>query len=303
VGAVAVKALRALLGLAAASVIAMASAQQSAGTDAASAAGLRSQYSALVGQYQRNPFQRPLRVDSSEGPDGLKGEITALVEHPFAIAVAALDTPSQWCEILILHLNTKYCRATMEGERAILHVVIGKKYDQPMEQAYRVDFVYRVAAESRDYLQVELTADEGPLGTRDYRIVLEAAPVDGGRTFVRLSYSYSYGMIARLAMQVYLATVGRGKVGFTVEGKGVDGQPRYIAGMRGVTERNAMRYYLAVESYLGALSVPPRERAEKSFRDWFDAIERYPRQLHEMQQGEYLAMKRREYTRQIAKAT
>jgi len=299
----AVKALRAFLGLTAASFIATASAQQSVGTDAASAAGLRSQYSVVAGQYQRNPFQRPLRVDSSEGPGGLKGEITALVEHPFAIAVAALDMPSQWCEILILHLNTKYCRATLEGERAILHVVIGKKYDQPVEEAYRVDFVYRVAAESRDYLQVRLTADEGPLGTRDYRIVLEAAPVEGGRTFMRLSYSYSYGMIARLAMQAYLATIGSGKVGFTVEGKGLDGEPRYIAGMRGVTERNAMRYYLAVESYLGALSVPPRERAEKSFHDWFDAIERYPRQLHEMQRHEYLAMKRKEYTRQIAKAT
>jgi len=150
---------------------------------------------------------------------------------------------------------------------------------------------------------VTLTADEGPLGTRNYRIVLEAAPVEGGRTFVRLSYSYSYGMVAQLAMQAYLVTIGRGKVGFTVVGKDPDGQPRYIAGMRGVTERNTMRYYLAVESYLGALSVPPSERTEKSFHDWFDAIERYPRQLHEMQQGDYLAMKRKEYARQVTKAT
>jgi hypothetical protein len=298
-----VKALRAFLGLVATSFIGTASAQESAGTAEPSAAALRAQYTVLAGQYQRNPFQRPLRVESSEGPDGLKGEITALVEHPFAVTAAALDAPSHWCEILILHLNTKYCRATMEGQRAILHVVIGKKYDQPMEQAYRVDFVYRVATEGRDYLQVTLTADEGPLGTHDYRIVLEAAPVEGGRTFVRLSYSYSYGMVAQLAMQVYLVTIGRGKVGFTVVGKESDGQPRYIAGMRGVTERNTMRYYLAVESYLGALSVPPQERVEKSLHDWFDAIERYPRQLHEMQQDDYLAMKRKEYARQVTKAT
>ena len=296
------KTLRAFLGLVATSFIGTASALASVATDAPGAAELRLQYSALAGQYQRNPFQRPLRVDSSEGPDGLKGEITALVEHPFAGTVAALGTPSQWCEIMILHLNTKYCRATLEGGRAVVHVVIGRKYDQPMEQAYRTDFVFRVAAETADYLQVLLTADEGPLGTRDYRIVLEAAPAEGGRTFMRLSYSYSYGMIARVAMQVYLATVGRGKVGFTVVGKEPDGEPRYIGGMRGVTERNTMRYYLAIESYLGALSVPPGERAEKGFHDWFDAIERYPRQLHEMQQADYLAMKRREYSRQTAKA-
>src|SRR5205085_12651202 len=113
-----------------------------------------------------------------------------------------------------------------------------------------------------------------------------------------LSYSYSYGVIARIAMQVYLATIGSGKGGFTVVGKEPGSQPRYVGAMRGVTERNTMRYYLAVEAYLGALSVPKRERTEKSLRDWFDAIERYPRQLHEMQRDDYLAMKRREYARQ-----
>jgi hypothetical protein len=34
---------------------------------------------------------------------------------------------------------------------------------------------------------------------------------------------------------------------------------------------------------------------EKSLRDWYTAIERYPRQLHEMEEGDYLAMKRREF--------
>jgi hypothetical protein len=59
-----------------------------------------------------------------------------------------------------------------------------------------------------------------------------------------------------------------------------------------------MRYYLAIESFLGAQSAPAAERVEKSLRDWFTAIERYPRQLHEMERGEYLAMKRMEYARQ-----
>ena len=34
-----------------------------------------------------------------------------------------------------------------------------------------------------DYLKVVLTADEGPLSTRDYRVVLEAVAVDDGATF------------------------------------------------------------------------------------------------------------------------
>jgi hypothetical protein len=49
--------------------------------------------------------------------------------------------------------------------------------------------------------------------------------------------------------------------------------------MRGAIERNAMRYYLAIEAYLGALSVPTRQQADRRLMDWFDASERYPLQL------------------------
>ena len=61
-----------------------------------------------------------------------------------------------------------------------------------------------------------------------------------------------------------------------------------------------MRYYLAIESFLGALSVKGPAQFEKRINDWFAAVERYPRQLHEMEQAEYLDMKRKEYRRQQA---
>jgi hypothetical protein len=59
-----------------------------------------------------------------------------------------------------------------------------------------------------------------------------------------------------------------------------------------------MRYYLAIEAFLGAVSAPSQERLEKRLHEWFAAIERYPSQLHEMELGEYLDMKRKEYLRQ-----
>jgi hypothetical protein len=269
---------------------------EEAGTNSAAKLGAR--YAAFRDRHGDNHFQRALYMDSSEGSDGITGEIYALVDHPFAVAGAALNKPSQWCDILILHLNTKSCRVSADGQGTDLHVDIGKKFDQPLEKAYRVDFAYRVAAETADYLQVKLNAEHGPLGTSDYRIVLEAAPAQDGRTYIHLSYSYSYGLVARLAMQVYLGTIGRNKVGFTELGRLPDGQPEYIGGMRGVVERNTMRYYLAIEAYLVALSAAPQERLEKSLHAWFSAIERYPRQLHEMEEGDYLAMKRKEYSRQ-----
>ena len=264
------------------------------------AARLRAGYVALRDDPAHGQFHRPLYMNSSEGANGVSGEIYALVDHPFAAAAAALGKPSQWCDILILHLNTKHCSPSLDSRGPVLQVSIGKKHDQPIGEAFRVVFGYRIAARTANYLQVRLDADEGPLGTRDYRIVLEAAPSEGSQTLVRLSYAYSYGVVGRLAIQAYLGTMGRDKVGFTVVGREADGRPRYIGGTRGVVERNTMRYYLAVESFLGSLSAPTEERIEKSLRDWFAAAERYPRQLHEMEQGEYLAMKRREYSRQQA---
>lgn len=267
-----------------------------AGVDSASR--LHAKYAELRIPLGNSPFGKPLVLDSSESADGVTGDIHALVEHPFAAAAAALNRPGDWCEILILHVNVKYCRASTGGEGSVLDVRIGRKYDQPLDRAYRVEFAYRVAAHASNYLQIRLDADRGPLSTRDYRIVLEAAPVDDGRTFIRLSYAYAFGTAGRLAMQAYLGTIGKSKVGFSVVGTQADGQPRHIGGMRGLVERNTMRYYLAIESFLGALSAPPQARLEKRLRDWFAAIERYPRQLHEMEQREYLEMKRKEYLRQ-----
>lgn len=241
---------------------------------------------------------RPFRLESSDGPDGIAGEIHARVEHPFAVTVAALKEPSHWCEILLLHLDTKDCGLSTDGQGTVVRVGVVTRYDQPASGAYRIEFRYRLAEETASFLQVRLDAAVGPLGTSNYHIVLEAMPAEGGRTLIRMSYSYSYGLIARIGMQAYFATFGRNKVGFTVVAIEPDGQPRYITGMRGVVERNTMRYYLAVEAYLGALSVSPEMRVEKSLRDWYAAIEQYPRQLHEMEQGDYLAMKRKEFALQ-----
>ena len=243
-----------------------------------------------------------LQIDSSQGARDISGEIHATVAHPFAATAAALKNPSHWCEILMLHLDTKDCRISHEGGRTVVNVGVVSKYDQPASSAYRVTFFYRPIEDTGSALHVALDAENGPLDTSNYRIRLEAAPAAGGNSTIRMSYSYSYGVVSRIAMQAYLATFGRNKVGFTVVGNEPDGAPRYNPGMRGVVERNTMRYYLAVKAYLDALSAPEGERIEARLGNWFSAIERYPRQLHEMERADYLAMKRRELRETSARA-
>ena len=95
-------------------------------------------------------------------------------------------------------------------------------------------------------------------------------------------------------MQAYLSTIGANKVGFTRQGG------ELVGGIRGVIERNTMRYYLAIEAYLAALKGPPAERSARMIDAWFNAVERYPRQLRELERGEYVKMKRAEFERMRA---
>ena len=256
------------------------------------AAALTAKHAELTDRLASNVFKRPLVLDSAETPERLSGDIYAVVDHAFA-DTGALATPANWCEVMMLHLNTKHCVVKGEGQGTTVEVAVGRKFDQPLDQAQRVAFAWTRNASTPDYLSVRLSAAEGPLSTRDYRIVLEAVPLGDRQSFVHLSYSYAYGTAARLAMKAYLGTLGSGKVGFTVGGAGSAGAEP-IGGVRGVVERNTMRYYLAIDAFLDA---PKPEQLDRRLAAWFDATEQYARQLHETERADYLTMKKSEYRR------
>ncbi len=268
--------------------------------DSGPASTLRGRYATLRERLEQSSFQQHLLLESAESPHALQGDIWAVVSYPLAAVAGAVTSPVHWCDALILHLNVKYCRPVAYGTERALSVAIGRKYDQPLSEAFRVDFAFRVAAVDPEYVAVDLKAAKGPLGTTSYRITLEAVALDPSRVFLHLRYSYEYGLQARLAMDAYLATSGSGKVGFTrIDGPG-EREARYIGGVRGTVERNTMRYFLAIDAYLGALAAPAPQRFEQSLERWYGATERYARQLHEVDHDSYVAMKQREYQRQHA---
>jgi len=259
---------------------------------------LRARFEAARAQAVRNPFDRPVYLQSTEASALLQGDVFALVDQPYATVRQALVKPGSWCSILILHLNVKYCRASSTAGRDMLDTGVGRKFDQPLGDVYWVRFEHRVARAGDDLLQVTLQAPSGPLGTRDYRILVEAAPSGERQSVLHMTYAYGFGFAARIAMQAYLATVGSDKVGFSTVGPRGAGPPTYVGGLRGVLERNTMRYYLAIEAHLAATGLPAAQQMPRSLRDWFDATERYPEQLHEIERDAYLEMKRHEVQRQ-----
>ena len=260
------------------------------------AAALLQKNAELKNQLAASPFRRPLVLESSESSNTVDGSVYAVVESSFAAVSRTFKSPEQWCEVMILHLNTKYCRPDGNMAPTRFKVSIGKKTPQQLSDAFALDFGYEVASASSSYLSVLLRAPKGPLGTSNYKIEVQAVPLPDNRTFMRLHYAYSYGVASRVAMQGYLATIGAGKVGFTQLN---DGQKTdYIGGMRGAAERNIMRYYLAIEAYQASLARPLDERLESRLKHWFDATEEYSRQLHEVDKASYLAMKKDEHQRQ-----
>ena len=261
------------------------------------AATLKARHAELTERLANNAFGRPLALESAQTSNDLKGDIFSVVDYPFPAVEQAIKPAGNWCDILILHLNIKHCQATDAGGTTTLAVAAGRKFDQPIEDAYKLEFIYKLAKSTPDFVQVQLNADQGPFGTRNYRIQLQATPLDARRTFIHMSYAYGYGMAAKMATQAYLATIGSQKVGFTAAERGADGKPVYVGGVIGLLERNTMRYYLAIDSYLATHALPAAERTEKALQTWYDATERYATQLHEMEKGEYMAMKRKEVAR------
>lgn len=265
-----------------------------------SAAALRLRFAALGPALAHNVFSRPLVLESSDTPGRLQGDIYAVLDYPLDAVNTALRDPARWCELMSLHANTKYCRATGASPDSRLLVRVGTKSPQELSLAMPLDFSFSTAGSTAELLNVTLGAESGPLGTSDYRIVLEAVALPDARSFVHLRYAYAYSLVGRMAMQVYLATGGNGKLGFSLAADSTPADVRYIDGIRGLVERNTMRYYLAIDAVLDESSAAPQARFERRLQHWFSAVEQYPLQLHEMDRNTYVQMKRAERLRQQA---
>lgn len=257
-------------------------------------AALRARHASMAQQLANNPFGGPVVLQSVEASRRIEGDVYAVLEHPFESVQAALSDPGRWCEILMLHLNTKHCQRTDGPGGPRVEVRVGKKQPQAVSAASLLTFGWKAPVARPDYLAVQMDAPDGPYDTRDYQLMAEAVPLGEGRTFLHMGYALSHGAASEFAMKLYLGTVAHDKVGFTRTRGGDDG---FVGGMRGVVERNTMRYYLAIDAYLDSLAVPGDQQVEKRLRAWFDATERFPRQLREVEREDYLRMKRAELRR------
>lgn len=260
---------------------------------------LHAVYRQLIPVLEHNDFGMPVYINSRDEQNTMQGVIYGIVPYAFTTLGRALLTPVNWCAIAPQHPNIKACTYRPAGGYCQLTFYTGRKFYENPEDVHQIDYRFRLVERHKDYFHISLTAEDGPAGTSDYHVKVQAIPLDAHRSFVYFSYAYHYNFITRMGMGSYLATLGSGKVGFSVTGRDEQGRPVYIQGVRGIIERNAVRYYLAIQSYLDTLHVPLQQRLIARLKYWFDLTERHARQLHEMSKQDYLHDKQREWRDQL----
>src|SRR5689334_1132555 len=112
----------------------------SAPAAAQDAAALKSKYGAIQDKLANNAFGRPIHLESTQTSGDLRGDIYSLVEYPFGTVEQALQKVDHWCDIFILHLNVKGCASSGSGAKGHLSLAVGRKFDQPVEDAYKLEF-------------------------------------------------------------------------------------------------------------------------------------------------------------------
>jgi hypothetical protein len=84
-----------------------------------------------------------------------------------------------------------------------------------------------------------------------------------------------------------------------VTGTDSSGNPVYIGGARGAIERNAVRYYFAIQAFMKTLPDPEETRFGRRNGEWYDSTDRYRQQLFEMDKKDYLELKTTEHENQL----
>jgi len=229
------------------------------------------------------PF--PISVTSELNGDLSRVAISALVPVTFTELANFYRDDSQWCQAFFANVYVKSC---YKNQRSLRLFYNNNDRYQDLEAAFRFD--YRIETQQLDptRLYISLIAASGPLGSFDYQLNIEAQAANAGNSFIRLVYQARYGWLARSAVYVYLKTLGGGKVGFSHD---QDNKP--VEGLRGVLERNAMRYLLALSAYF--TNHESGKPYTVTLKNWHDYAQVFQDELQEIDWNAYQSLKTKEY--------
>lgn len=236
---------------------------------------------------EKNSGPVPFFIESSVNKNASNVDIYGTIKYPFEMVQNELLVPTNWCEILLPHINVRACTYKKVNDTWLLNIYNVNKLSEPLEDAYQMKFEYRVSGLQPVYFDIALTAHEGPSHTKDHQFGFEAIPLGKKITFIHLRYSFGYSALGYFLMKIFGGT----KIGFSIIGTDSAGNPVYVEGLRGTVERDVVGYYLAILAYLDTLKAPSDQRFERQISQWYDLTARFKKQLLEMKKEKYLTYK------------
>lgn len=262
---------------------------------------LTSIYQSIASSFKSGSDNFPITFKSNVSSGFAKGELYALVNFSYTDIAQLLSSMPKLCEAMLLHIDVKSCVEQLNPNGVNqLHVYVGNEDYQSPEDSFHIIYQTETRNQDKNYSHTQMNAITGPFDTSDYSINVEVLAITDNTSFIHLSNSARYGFFANIVLNTYLATFGSHKVGFTEIGKDPGGNPKYIKGVEGVIERNIMRYFLALQSYLDNINLPLYLQFEARINRWYDLTRGYSRQLFELDKEDYLSHKRREHENQLA---
>jgi hypothetical protein len=260
---------------------------------------------ALLEKFQRLENKSPYSLhgissylDSFDEKNISGVDIYGVIEYPFEFVEKEFMAHANWCNIVILHPNIKACTYWGTDNNWRLILFNADKAEQTLANASPIEFKWSINRQP-GYFDILLRASEGPYSTKNHLFELEAAPRDEHRTLVHLRYSYEYGVLTSIFMKSYFAIFGGSKVGFSVTGKDSNNNPVYASGIRGLNERNVVRYYFAILAYMETRHSPVELSFEKSIGRWHDLASQYKKQLTPGEKKDYIARKKLDRKNQL----
>lgn len=245
-------------------------------------------------------FSTPLYIESETKGPVLRGEVYGLIVNPdvtYEQLIKTFTNHRNWCDFIPLHLNVKGCIHTVEQNKKFIRFYVGRKHYESMDDVYALKYQFKVLKQTPNYCKIALKAPRGPSGTRNYLFQVEALKMNG-KTLFRIVSQYQSSRMSRFGTKIYLKTLGKKKIGFSVVGADANGKPIYVKGIEGVLERNVVRYFLAGKAFMLTQKLNKDKRFKARLSFWFDETERYRMQLHEMSKIKYLQTKLQEHENQ-----
>jgi hypothetical protein len=248
---------------------------------------LLDKYQEIEKNLEKNSGPVPFYITSSANKNASHVDIYGIVKYPFKMVQNEFLVPTNWCNIVLPHLDVRACTYKKVNDTWLLNIYNVDKFSEPLEDAYKMKFIYRISKLQPAYFDIALIAREGTAHTKDHRFELEAIPLKKNITFIHLHYSFEYSAFGYFLMKIF----GGAKIGFSITGTDSNGNPVYVSGLRGSAERTVVCYYLAIIAYLDTVDIPAGQRYEKQISRWYDLASRYKKQLIETDKEKYFTSK------------